>query len=169
MRLWSIHPRYLDWMGLGAEWREGLLAQAVLEGRTKGWRNHPQLYRFKEHPDPLDAIGFYLLKVREEAVSRGYLYDVSKIRHPLKTVEKAPITRGQLLYEFKLLYERTKIRTPAWHSKLSEREEPEPHPLFFVVEGEPGRWETSYWRGSPASKGKTPPLYRTTENSNLSS
>jgi hypothetical protein len=169
MRLWSIHPKYLDWMGLGAEWREGLLAQAVLEGRTKGWRNHPQLNRFKEHPEPLVAIGFYLHKVSEEAVSRGYSYDVSKIRHPLGNVKKAPITRGQLLYEFRLLYERTKIRTPAWHLKLSEREDPEPHPLFFVVEGEPGGWEMSYWRSSPVSKGRAALLYRTTENSSSSS
>lgn len=160
---------YLDWMGLGAEWREGLLAQAVLEGRTRGWRHHPQLYRFKERPDPLDAIGFYLLKVREEAVSREYSYDVSKIRHPMGAVEKAPITRGQLLYEFGLIYERTRIRTPAWHSKLSEREEPEPHPLFFVVEGEPERWETSYWGGDSASKERTTLHYRAAESSSSSS
>ncbi len=152
MRLWSIHPSYLDWMGLGAVWREGLLAQSVIEGHTRGWRSHPQLNRFKEHLDPLGAIGFYLFKVREEAVSRGYLYDFSKIRHHLEVVEKAPITQGQLRYEFRLLYERTRNRTPKWHSKLVEGEEPEPHPLFFVVEGEPEKWETSYGRGVSPSK-----------------
>ena len=36
MRLWSLHPRYLDAKGLVALWREGLLAQAVLKGQTKG-------------------------------------------------------------------------------------------------------------------------------------
>jgi len=30
MRLWSLHPRYLDAKGLVALWREGLLAQKVL-------------------------------------------------------------------------------------------------------------------------------------------
>jgi hypothetical protein len=30
MRLWSIHPKYLDRQGLLAVWREGLLAQSVL-------------------------------------------------------------------------------------------------------------------------------------------
>ena len=43
MRLWSIHPRYLDSMGLVALWREALLAQAVLRGETKGYKFHPQL------------------------------------------------------------------------------------------------------------------------------
>jgi hypothetical protein len=164
MRLWSIHPRYLDWMGLGAVWREGLLAQAVIEGRTKGWRNHPQLNRFKEHLDPLGAIGFYLIAVREEAAYRGYSYDVSKIRHHVAVVEKAPITRGQLLYEFRLLFNRTKIRSPVWHSKLSEKEEPEPHPLFFIREGEPERWETSYWRDISASKESSTYCDRNTES-----
>ncbi len=36
MRLWSLHPRYLDAKGLVALWREALLAQAVLKGQTKG-------------------------------------------------------------------------------------------------------------------------------------
>jgi hypothetical protein len=47
MRIWSIHPKYLDIKGLVALWREALLAKHVLEGRTKGYRNHPQLDRFK--------------------------------------------------------------------------------------------------------------------------
>ena len=32
MRLWSLHPCYLDPAGLVAVWREGLLARAVLRG-----------------------------------------------------------------------------------------------------------------------------------------
>jgi hypothetical protein len=43
MRLWSVHPKYLDARGLVALWREGLLAQAVLRGRTSGYVRHPQL------------------------------------------------------------------------------------------------------------------------------
>jgi len=30
MRLWTIHPKYLDRQGLLALWREALLAQKVL-------------------------------------------------------------------------------------------------------------------------------------------
>jgi len=60
MRLWSIKFEYLDSKGIVALWREALLAKKVLEGKTKGYRNHPQLIRFKEQPDPLSAINAYL-------------------------------------------------------------------------------------------------------------
>nr|WP_253280607.1 pyrimidine dimer DNA glycosylase/endonuclease V [Arcanobacterium phocae] len=47
MRLWSIRPSQLDRAALIAGWREGLLAQKVLAGLTKGYRHHPQLERFR--------------------------------------------------------------------------------------------------------------------------
>lgn len=47
MRIWSLHPKYLDTKGLVALWRETLLAQHVLSGKTKRYKNHPQLARFK--------------------------------------------------------------------------------------------------------------------------
>ena len=56
MRLWSLHPKYLDARGLVALWREALLAQAVLRGETRGYRHHPQLARF----DDVGAIAQYL-------------------------------------------------------------------------------------------------------------
>src|SRR5665213_874155 len=56
MRLWTLHPRYLDAQGLVAAWREALLAQKVLEGATRGYTRHPQLIRFQSHPKPLEAI-----------------------------------------------------------------------------------------------------------------
>jgi hypothetical protein len=43
MRLWSLHPQYLDPAGLVAVWREGLLARAVFAGQTTGYKHHPQL------------------------------------------------------------------------------------------------------------------------------
>jgi hypothetical protein len=44
MRLWTLHPKYLDARGLVALWREALLAQKVLRGATRGqllyeWRH----------------------------------------------------------------------------------------------------------------------------------
>jgi hypothetical protein len=36
MRLWTLHPKYLDARGLVALWREALLAQKVLRGATRG-------------------------------------------------------------------------------------------------------------------------------------
>lgn len=37
MRIWSLHPSYLDAKGLVALWRETLLAQKVLLGATVGY------------------------------------------------------------------------------------------------------------------------------------
>ena len=79
MRLWSLHPCYLDSVGLTACWRESLLAKKVLQNKTKGYKNHPQLYRFKEFSDPLKAIDIYLSEIYNEAKRRGYNYDKSKI------------------------------------------------------------------------------------------
>jgi len=170
LRLWSIHPRYLDWMGLGALWRESLLAQTVLAGETRGWRNHPQLDRFRDHPETMDAVGFYLLKIREEASFRGYSYDGSKIRRPSTSVALTPVTTGQLVYEFSLLLERTRLRTPAWYEKLRKVNHlPVAHPLFEVVEGDVGRWEVSYWRGGSASKRSADSHHAATLNSLASS
>jgi hypothetical protein len=42
MRVWSLHPQHLDGKALVALWREGLLALAVVQGRSCGYRHHPQ-------------------------------------------------------------------------------------------------------------------------------
>jgi len=155
MRLWSLHPVYLDWKGLGGEWREGLLAQAILLGRTKGWRNHPQLNRFRAHEDPVAAIGYYLLKVHEEATGRGYNYNLSKIVEPLDEISRIELTAGQLRYELGILSERLEHRDPEW-LKVIRREHrddpPRPHPLFKVVEGGIEPWETGYWNAQDLSR-----------------
>ena len=79
MRLWTLHPKYLDRMGLTAVWREGLLAQKVLSGKTSGYKNHPQLIRFRESGKPVRAIGVYLKGIHMEAARRGYAFDRRKI------------------------------------------------------------------------------------------
>ena len=71
MRLWTLHPQYLDSKGLVAAWREALLAQKVLAGGTKGYRHHPQLHRFQSHPEPRAAIAAFLRAIADEAVHRG--------------------------------------------------------------------------------------------------
>lgn len=78
MRLWSIHPQYLDAKGLLALWREALLAKHVLEGSTKGYKNHPQLIRFKETDNPIGFISFgYHGKLGEIADTMPLSVDVS--------------------------------------------------------------------------------------------
>ena len=37
IRIWTLHPKYLDAKGLVAVWREALLAKHVLENKAKGY------------------------------------------------------------------------------------------------------------------------------------
>ncbi len=140
MRLWSLHPRYLDARGLVGLWREALLAQRVLAGGTKGYRNHPQLTRFSQQPDPLAAIAAYLVGVQQEAAHRGYRFDAAKIT-ALPQVQKLTVTEGQLRYELELLRFKLRQRDPEALQAIGSRPELEPHPLFLVVPGEVEPWE----------------------------
>jgi hypothetical protein len=145
MRLWTLHPRYLDRMGLLALWREALGAQQVLLGRTRGYRHHPQLTRFRAHVDPVGAIGSYLQGVYEEAGRRAYSFDAAKI-NPRRTATTIPATTGQLVYEWAHLQRKLRDRDPARLEALPAVARPDPHPLFTVVPGDVAAWEVGYWR-----------------------
>lgn len=140
MRLWSLHPRYLDPQGLVALWREALLAQAVLRGDTRGYRNHPQLDRFKNLSAPLAAISRYLVAVHVEAEVRGYSFDKSKIK-PTRKVVTLTVTSGQMAYEWAHLLAKLKERNPELYRKWLAIEMPEAHPMFKVLAGEVEPWE----------------------------
>lgn len=109
MRLWSLDPKYLDAKGLVALWREGLLAKKVLQGKTKGYKNHPQLLRFKESNNPIKNINIFLTHVWEEANNRGYNFDFRKIKN-YKSNDKLFVNDKQLEYEFGHLQNKLKIR-----------------------------------------------------------
>jgi len=140
MRLWSLHPSYLDVKGLTALWREGLLAKAVLEGQTRGYKNHPQLERFKAQPDPLAAINAYLWEVWQEADRRGYRFDQSKL-DPLRPCPKIRVTEGQLRYEWAHLQDKLLRRDPIQHQRNALVADIQPHPLVEVVPGPIEAWE----------------------------
>jgi hypothetical protein len=140
MRLWTLHPKYLDRAGLVALWREALLAQAVLRGETRGYRNHPQLIRFRNHAEPLAAIGVYLTGILGEAARRGYRFNPAKIG-PCREVPAIHVTRGQLLYERNHLLRKLILRDSAACRILTETGEPDPHPLFRICEGGVETWE----------------------------
>ena len=140
MRLWSLHPRCLDAKGLVALWREGLLAQKVLAGNTRGYRNHPQLDRFKRHGDPLAAIACYLAEVQREATRRGYHFDAGKIA-PHGKVARIAVHDGQVAYELAHLKAKLKARDPAAHERLVASGPPDVHPLFRVIDGGVAEWE----------------------------
>ena len=140
MRLWTIHPRYLDAQGLVALWREGLLAQKVIAGETRGYTRHPQLIRFQQHAEPLALIAAYLAGVAAEAARRGYRFDETKIRSP-RCAAQLIETRGQLSFEWKHLQSKLRRRRPELYRKIRGIVHPRPHPLFRIVAGEVQPWE----------------------------
>src|SRR5690348_10833963 len=141
MRLWSLHPMYLDAKGLVALWREGLLAQAVLAGKTKGYKHHPQLQRFKGCRNPRAAIATYLREVQAEAARRGYSFDAKKIGRGKVRTKSLKVTRGQLEYEWKHLRRKLKVRDPKRYSGSAAVKVPKPHMLFKTIRGDIADWE----------------------------
>lgn len=140
MRLWTVHPKYLDARGLVALWRETLLAQKVLRGDTKGYRNHPQLIRFKEQTDPVAYLATYLRFIHQEAVSRGYNFDGTKIAGG-RSQRRMKCSRGQLLFEWQHLKRKLKVRDPIKHAEIKRSSYPDAHPLFVIVDGDVETWE----------------------------
>ena len=140
MRLWTLHPKYLDAGGLVALWREALLAQKVLRGATRGYKHHPQLRRFSGLPNPPATLAGYLAAVHEEAVQRGYRFDASKIGRR-RFRGKMTETRGQLLYEWRHLKRKLKRRDMKKYRNLLPIKIPAPHPLFRIVPGGVRDWE----------------------------
>jgi len=140
MRLWSIHPRYLDPQGLVALWREALLARAVLRGQTRGYRHHPQLHRFHDHPTPRRAMCAYLSAVHSEALRRGYAFDPRKVG-PANASAPMAVTRGQLEYEWEHLLRKLAVRSPEHYRRLRSVARPECHPLMRRRAGDIEAWE----------------------------
>jgi len=139
MRLWSLHPKYLDTKGLLAAWREALLAKHVLEGKTRGYQNHPQLNRFKALPDPVGAINTFLRGIYQEAVVRGYHFDRNKIGVCSQVV--ITVTTKQVEYEFAFLKTKLFKRDPAKYNTIKDLTNIEVATLFTIVEGEIAEWE----------------------------
>ena len=171
MRIWSLHPCLLDRRALVACWRETLLAQKVLRGLTRGYTNHPQLIRFRAHPQPLEAVAAYLLGLADEADARGYSFNraligageegadesagkngankngADKAESPYASVALIPVPLGQLEYELAFLRYKVAGRDPEWEHQLRERLAARgelavcAHPLFEVIPGAIEPWE----------------------------
>ncbi len=147
MRLWSIHPVYLDAKGLVALWREGLLAQKVLLNLTKGYKHHPQLKRFKETSNPMETIAAYLFGVIAEADKREYAFNRGKIYGKyVKAI--VTVTHEQVSYEFEHLLAKLKNRNLDQYQKLKRVEKIKVHPLFKKVNGPVESWEKRPKRNS---------------------
>ena len=151
MRLWSLHPKYLDVKGLVALWREGLLAQAVLRGKTRGYARHPQLARFRESGAPVGFVAAYLRAVRAEALRRGYRFSGSKIGRG-RVRGRMHVHREQLLFEWRHLLAKLKARDPRRYAQFALVQRPRAHPLFRVVPGAVAHWERGRLRAKTSSR-----------------
>ena len=140
MRLWTLHPKYLDPRGLVALWREGLLAQAVLGGHTTGYVHHPQLCRFRDRPSPVGLIADYLRAVHAESVVRGYSFDAGKISRA-RGRGRVAVAREQLEFEWGHLMSKLERRDPSWRARLERVKRPRAHPVFRIVPGAIEAWE----------------------------
>ncbi len=141
MRLWTVHPEYLDARGLVALWREGLLAKSVLEGKTRGYRSHPQLTRFRSQPDPQGFLCAYLREVLAEADRRGYRFDGGKLPPERRDIQPVDESRGQLEYEWQHLMAKLSLRDRERYRRQSGIKLPRSHPLFHIVPGAVQEWE----------------------------
>lgn len=140
MRLWTLHPKYLDAQGLVALWREALLAQAVLRGRTRGYTRHPQLDRFREHRSPRSAINAFLAEVHRESRRRGYSFDASKVG-PVRVECRMQATSGQLEHEWEHLRRKLRARSRVDYERIRAIGAPAANPLFRIVAGPVAPWE----------------------------
>ncbi|WP_428771515.1 pyrimidine dimer DNA glycosylase/endonuclease V [Treponema sp. HNW] len=147
MRLWSLHPKYLDAKGLVALWREALLARKVLENKTRGYKHHPQLARFYASGDPLKFINLFLHEVYNEACLRGYTFDKTKVDIPPQPqsgfiAEFITVTDGQLQYEFGFLQHKLLKRDiKKYNENRALTADIAVNPVFKVVPGGIAEWE----------------------------
>lgn len=155
MRIWSLHPSHLDAKGLVACWRETLLAQKVLRGLTTGYRDHPQLTRFRATVEPVTAIGTYLHGIADEADARGYRFDRARIVAAREDDLTLPVTGGQLAHEWSHLLGKLEVRDPPRCAVLLDAR-PRPHPLFRVVDGPVEAWERGAGTAQRASDREPP-------------
>lgn len=140
MRLWSIHPKYLDAKGITALWREALLAQRVLRGETTAYAHHPQLERFYAHSQPRRAIATYLAGVYEDSLYRDYHFNRELMGHG-RTTQLIPVPSGQIEYEFRYLMAKLKRRAPQLYEQWKDLNNPESHPFFTISPGPIATWE----------------------------
>ena len=124
-------------------WREALLARAVLRGRTRGYRHHPQLTRFRAVPDPVSCLNAYLRAIHDESIARGYQFDRRKLGRRF-TRRRVPSTTGQVAYEWAHLKRKLKSRDPASYRAIAHLDRPLAHPLFVIRPGPVQPWERQF-------------------------
>ena len=112
----------------------------MLEGKTEGYKDHPQLIRFNSSENALNCINFYLSEVYNESLKRDYSFDRTKIDRNFKPCS-ITVTEGQLKYEREHLLGKLAARDPERYEKLKIIKDFSPHPLFKVIKGGIEHWE----------------------------
>lgn len=153
MRLWSLHPQYLDRKGLGGVWLEGFVGLKALSKERLGYSNHPQLERFKTHINPVGALAEYLEHIASEAISkRGYNYNLGLLDPYLQHYELGydktiPVTQGQVHYEIEWLLDKLQNRGATLEAEMLLKDyhmigyQVKLHPMFHMVSGNVESWE----------------------------
>uniref|UniRef100_UPI004028A1E8 pyrimidine dimer DNA glycosylase/endonuclease V n=1 Tax=Candidatus Scatocola faecipullorum TaxID=2840917 RepID=UPI004028A1E8 len=130
MSLWTVHPKYLDKQGLISLWREGLLAQKVLNGELDVKLSNPIWQQFRQAENPLKAIGSYLSFVAAEGARRGYKFSHEKIIYPNFEDYEISVRPQDLIFEMKHLRDKLKLRDREKWNETSQVEKVEAHPTF---------------------------------------
>ncbi len=125
------------WLHFG---ERAILAKNVLDEKTKGYKNHPQLIRFKKSDNPLEGINQYLAAVYQESQTRGYHFNKAQFNIYCEPVTLT-VTRRQIEYEMQHLLKKLKTRDAERYHRLLKKTNIEPHPLFEIIEGEIEEWE----------------------------
>lgn len=130
MCLWSVHPKYLDKCGLVALWREGLRAQKNLSGESGKIPNDPQLIRFKQQDNPLQAIGAYLSFITCEALRQGCKFNHEKIMFPNFENAFLSVSEAELAEETERLKAKLHQRSEEKYEQLCQQQKIEINPVF---------------------------------------
>jgi len=140
MRLWSLHPKYLDRAWLLACWREWLLAKKVLEWNTIWYKNHPQLNRFKNFSNPILAINAFLTQIYIESKNRWYVFWSNKIEY-VELIWIIEVTDWQLNYEKEHLFKKLSLRDINKANLIKDLERVTSNPIFRIINWNIESWE----------------------------
>ena len=143
MRVWTIHPRYLDRKELRLSWSSGLKALKVLSQPKIYNRFQSGLSVFRTQSEPLFALTSYLLEIAKEGKRRGMDMDVSNLpKLPKDFRLKIPVSVQRVRSDRQLLIKHLARIGKKHVEKFESMRASLTHPLFFLhTDDKPGAWE----------------------------
>lgn len=136
MRIWSLHPKYLDKKELIDSWNDGLRTIGILTRNHQGSIFRPELSRFRSQSEPIIAVEKYLLSIANEAKRRGYMVDIRKLPSiPVVVSHKIPVSSGQIEYEWRQLMHVLAGRSPGFLRRIEYSPSHDINPIFYKRPG----------------------------------